>query len=235
MYTLTKPALLRRPSLGGLTSALLPRRPESLNLGATALRDRAVLGKGAPARALERLAIALEDRVPGTYGHCYRVGVYSAELAKGAGLSRRGVARVRRAAVVHDIGKVESPSEILNKPGPLSAAEFELVKRHSEIGAEMVRELGDEELTAIVRHHHERFDGSGYPDGLAGEEIPFGARIVAVADTFDAVTSTRPYRGARGHPEALDLLLAEAGTQLDPDLVTLFHDSYAELWEGPSR
>ncbi len=102
------------------------------------------------------------------------------------------MARIRRAAALHDIGKVETPAAIVNRPGPLSAEEHEVVRGHAELGGSIVAGLGDAELEAIVRHHHERLDGGGYPDGLAGEEIPLGARIVAVADTFDALTSPVP-------------------------------------------
>jgi HD-GYP domain-containing protein (c-di-GMP phosphodiesterase class II) len=110
---------------------------------------------------------------------------------------------------------------IINKPGPLSEGEYAMVQVHAEAGAEMLADL-DPELAPIVRHHHERFDGGGYPDGLAGEEIPLGARVVAVADTFDALTSSRPYRSARRRRQAMALLVAEAGTQLDPRVVQAF-------------
>lgn len=180
-------------------------------------------------RLLERLGSGLEARAPDTYGHSRRVARYAAGTAKQMGLSREQVARVRRAGAVHDVGKIETPVAIMNKPGPLSDAEFEVIKRHAPVGATMVAGLGDDELTAIVRHHHERLDGNGYPDGLAAERIPLGARIIAVADTFDAVTSTRPYRAAKRHREALDLLAAEAGTQLDPDAVRAFRRYYTGL------
>jgi HD-GYP domain-containing protein (c-di-GMP phosphodiesterase class II) len=183
------------------------------------------------ARILRRLTAGLEVRVPGSAGHSRRVSRYAAGIARQMGLPREQVARVRRAAAVHDIGKLEMPARIVNKPGPLDADEFALVKRHAEAGERMVAGLGDEELTAIVRHHHERLDGSGYPDGLTGEEIPLGARIVAVADTFDALTSVRPYRSASRHRDALVLLSAEAGAQLDPDAVRAFCDYYT----GPRR
>lgn len=180
-----------------------------------------------PARVIERLAAGLEVRAPGTSGHARRVSGYAAGIARRIGLGREQVARVRRAAALHDIGKLEMPAEIVNKPGPLSAEEFAVVKRHPIAGERIVAKLGDERLATIVRHHHERFDGRGYPDGLAGEEIPLGARIVAVADTFDALTSTRPYRPASRHREALQLLGIEAGDQLDPELVSAFRDYYS--------
>lgn len=181
------------------------------------------------ARELARIAAELETRVPGSAGHSRRVGIYAAGTAKRMGLAPAQVARVRRAAELHDIGKVETPAEIVNKPGPLSVEEYAVVRRHADLGGWIVAGLGDPELAAVVRHHHERFDGDGYPDGLAGEEIPLGARIVAVADTFDAVASTRPYRPARRAHEALDLLDAEAGGQLDPEVVDAFRRYYSRF------
>jgi putative nucleotidyltransferase with HDIG domain len=179
-------------------------------------------GHGSQVAALERLSTALDARVPGAGGHARRVSRYAAGVARQMGLRREQVARVRRAGALHDIGKLETPAELVNKAGPLSDEEFAVVKRHAALGARLVGRLGDEKLAAIVRHHHERVDGSGYPDGLAGAEIPLGARIVAVADTFDALTSTRPYRLARRHCEALDLIAEEAGAQLDPEVVGAF-------------
>jgi putative nucleotidyltransferase with HDIG domain len=181
------------------------------------------------ARELARLATELETRVPGSAAHSRRVAIYAAGVAKRMGLAAERVARVRRAAALHDIGKVETPVEIVNKPGPLSAEEYAVVRRHADLGGWIVAGLGDAELAAIVRHHHERLDGGGYPDGLAAEEIPLGARIVAVADTFDAVASTRPYRPAKRVREALELLDAEAGAQLDPDVVSAFHGYYSRF------
>ncbi len=181
------------------------------------------------AQLLEKLGAALEARDPDTYGHSHRVARHAAGIARRMGLPRERVDRIRRAAAMHDVGKIETPVGILDKPGRLSAEEFAIVKRHAPVGATMVAGLGDEELAAIVRHHHERLDGGGYPDGLVGEEIPLGARIVAVADTFDAVTSTRPYRPAKRHREALDLLDAEAGSQLDPAAVHAFRGYYSGL------
>jgi putative nucleotidyltransferase with HDIG domain len=187
---------------------------------------------GSVSRLLDRLAAGLDASVPGTDAHCRRVARYAAGTGKRMCLSREQMELVRRAAVLHDIGKFETPIEIINKRGPLSREEFALVEQHSAAGAKLVAGLGDEALTAIVRHHHERFDGDGYPDGLAGKAIPLGARIVAVADTFDAVTSTRPYRPAIRRREALELLEAEAGTQLDPDVVSAFRAYYRGV--GPA-
>jgi putative nucleotidyltransferase with HDIG domain len=172
----------------------------------------------------------LDAHMPGSFAHSRRVARLAAATAKQVGLSGEEVTRVRRAGAFHDVGKVEVPIEIINKPGPLSDEEFEVVKRHSDVGARMLAETsGDAELAAMVRHHHERFDGAGYPSGLAGEEIPIGSRIVAVADTFDAVTSVRPYRPAMSSREALVLINREAGSHLDPEVVA----SFCRRYSGP--
>jgi putative nucleotidyltransferase with HDIG domain len=179
---------------------------------------------------LDELAAGLEQRIPGAHSHARRVSRFAAGIAQQLDLHPRQVALVRQAAVIHDIGKLETPAELVNRAGLLSDEEFALVQQHSVVGARIATGFGEgDELVAIVRHHHERFDGSGYPDGLAGEEIPLGARIVAVADTFDAVTSERPYRPAMSHCDALALLGAEAGTQLDPDVVHAFMGCYEGL------
>ncbi|HLJ03813.1 MAG TPA: HD domain-containing phosphohydrolase, partial [Solirubrobacteraceae bacterium] len=125
------------------------------------------------------LAAALESGDPYTSGHSRRVARYAEEIAKGMGLSPRRVAKVRTAAALHDVGKVRTPTAILHKPDRLTDAEFEVIKAHPVDGAEMVAALGDGELTAIIRHHHERLDGTGYPAGLARDGIPLGARIIA--------------------------------------------------------
>lgn len=193
-----------------------------------------LLGRGDPlslekrrrAAILERLASDLETRDPYTHGHSRRVARYSSLIAKRMGLPHDEVTRIRTAAAVHDVGKLGIPRAILHKPGRLTEAEFAQVMQHPADGAEMVSMLEDEELTAIVRHHHERLDGAGYPDRLRGDQIPLGARIIAVADTFDAITSARSYRTAKPHKAALDILAAEAGTQLDGGAVGAFRSVY---------
>ncbi|MBV9809867.1 MAG: HD-GYP domain-containing protein [Solirubrobacterales bacterium] len=176
---------------------------------------------------LSQLAVSLEAQDAYTDGHSRRVAAHTVIVARRMGLTSSEVARLRAAAAIHDIGKVRIPPDLLDKPGRLTSAEFELVKRHADEGAEIVASLGDPELTAIVRHHHERFDGTGYPSGLAGERIPLGARIIAVADTFDAMTSVRPYRPAASHKQALEALVDASGTQLDPAVVRAFLRSYS--------
>jgi HD-GYP domain-containing protein (c-di-GMP phosphodiesterase class II) len=176
---------------------------------------------------LERLALTLEARDPYTHGHSRRVARYSSMIAKRMGLGAEEVARIRTAAAVHDVGKLKTPIAVLHKPGSLTDEEFELIKRHPADGAVMVAALGDERLTSIVLHHHERLDGSGYPHGLSGTEIPIGARIIAVADTFDAITSARSYRPARPHEQAVEIIDSEAGTKLDRGAVRAFESVYS--------
>jgi putative nucleotidyltransferase with HDIG domain len=176
---------------------------------------------------LRQLGVLLEAGDAYTHGHTRRVTRHSERVARGMGLSPTEVAKVRTAAATHDVGKVLTPREVLAKPGRLTDDEFAIVKKHPVDGAEMVAEMGDPEITAMVRHHHERLDGSGYPDGLATDDIPLGARIIAVADTFDAMTSGRPYRAASKHKKALDVLSEEAGTRLDPVAVAAFLRYYS--------
>jgi hypothetical protein len=178
-------------------------------------------------KLLEEMARAMDASDPNTHGHSRRVARYSWIIAGRMGLPREQVDRIRAAAAVHDLGKIETPTEVLRKPGKLTEEEYETIKRHAADGARMVTPLNDAELTAMVRHHHERLDGSGYPDRLLGDQIPVGARIIAVADTFDSITAHRPYRAARPHKEALDVLAAEAGTKLDADAVKAFAGHYA--------
>jgi putative nucleotidyltransferase with HDIG domain len=175
---------------------------------------------------LEGLARLQASRVPYTHGHCQRVASHAERIARAMRLSPASVAKVRTAALIHDVGKVFTPTSILNKPGPLTASEFTVIKRHADDGAQLARGARDAELVEIVRHDHERVNGSGYPDGLVGQTIPLGARIVAVADTFDAVTSHRPYRPTLNQREGLALLRAERGVRLDATAVDAFLSSY---------
>jgi putative nucleotidyltransferase with HDIG domain len=176
---------------------------------------------------LEGLSRLLAARSVYTHGHCRRVARHAERIARAMHLSEAEIARIRTAAVVHDLGKIYTPREILEKPGALTDEEFAVVKLHSADGADMLRSVRDPELAAIVRHHHERLDGGGYPDGLVGERIPLGARIVAVADTFDAVTSNRPYRRAHSQKRGLEILTKEASHQLDGRAVAAFMEQYS--------
>jgi HD-GYP domain-containing protein (c-di-GMP phosphodiesterase class II) len=171
---------------------------------------------------LRGLVTALEARVPGAAGHARRVAEQSRLLARRLDLEETEILRVECAARVHDVGKIIVSPEILEKPGSLTHCEYEEIQRHAVFGARLAASLDDPGLTAIVRHHHERLDGSGYPDHLRGAKIPIGARIVAVADTFDALTSRRPYREAMSPSEAIRVIVGESGATFDPDVVTAF-------------
>ncbi|MDQ6835746.1 MAG: HD-GYP domain-containing protein [Actinomycetota bacterium] len=180
-----------------------------------------------PLALLRQLAADLEAADPYTHGHSRRVARYASLIARGMDLPPAEVAKIRLAAALHDIGKLHTPRGILDKPDRLTDDEFAVVKRHPGDGADMIQTvIDDPELVAIVRHHHERLDGKGYPSGLAADEIPLGARIIAVADTFDAITSTRSYRQPRPHKAALDIMQKEAGAQLDPNAVRAFRSAY---------
>jgi hypothetical protein len=179
------------------------------------------------ADVLQKLASDLEATDPYTHGHTKRVTKHAFMTAKAMGLDPETVENIRAAASVHDVGKLFTPLEVLHKPGKLTDEEFDTMKEHPVRGAELVEAMGSAEIIAMVRHHHERLDGRGYPDRLSGEDIPLGARVIAVADTFDAITSTRSYRSAARHRKALEILKKEAGTQLDPAAVAAFMTYYS--------
>jgi diguanylate cyclase (GGDEF)-like protein/putative nucleotidyltransferase with HDIG domain len=163
-------------------------------------------------------------------GHLERLQAYAGGLARRLGLSPIEVDAVCTAALLHDIGKMAIPGHILAKSGPLTEAEFQKVRQHPRIGAEILATVRfPSPVAPIVLNHHERWDGNGYPSGRKGEAIPLGARILAVADMFDTLTSDRPYHPAMTPEAALDLMAREAGRALDPDLVARFINSYQEL------
>ena len=173
-------------------------------------------------QSLLGLANALEARDPYTHGHAERVGVWGRRLASALGLPPDDVDTVTQAGLLHDLGKIGVPETVLRKRGALDHAEWALMRNHPLIGAQIVAPFDFFAGGALaIRHHHERWDGSGYPDGLAGVAIPLGARIVAVADVFDALTSDRPYRAALTRDAALAYLTAEAGRTLDADVVAV--------------
>jgi hypothetical protein len=187
---------------------------------------------------LRRLALAAEYRDDNTHEHTQRVGHLAALLARGAGLGDRMVRLVREAAPLHDLGKVAIPDSILLKPGRLSDEEYEVVKTHALLGARVLAGAESELLEVaerIVRHHHERWDGAGYPDGLAGEDIPVVARITAVADVFDVLVHERPYKDSWSVEAAAEEIRKGAGTQFDPAVVEVFDALGPAGWQSEAE
>jgi putative nucleotidyltransferase with HDIG domain len=169
------------------------------------------------------LSNAVEARDAYTGQHAERVTAYGMQLARAIGLPVQDSPQTEFGFLLHDIGKVAVPDAILFKTGPLTEAERGLIGRHPVVGAEILRDvdfLGDGKL--VVRHHHERWDGSGYPDGLAGDDIPVAARVFAVADALDALTTDRPYRQARTFAEARVEIMRSSGSQFDPVMVAAY-------------
>jgi putative nucleotidyltransferase with HDIG domain len=181
-------------------------------------------------QGLQGLANALEAKDAYTRGHSERVGNLARRTALVMGWSARAADLVARAGLLHDIGKIGVAEGILRKRGPLSADEWRVMRSHPLIGAQIVAPFDFfAEGALVIRHHHERRDGTGYPDGLAGTSIPPGARIVAVADVWDALTSDRPYRSALSEEDALAELARQAGRTLDADVVEAFLDARRSL------
>jgi putative nucleotidyltransferase with HDIG domain len=175
--------------------------------------------------SLISLAFLIEGQHPYTAGHMWRVARFSTLLGRKLGLSNYDIITLRVAALLHDLGKVMIPVEILSKPGPLSQDEFAIVKAHPEVGSELIHRysVGDV-LEEIIRHHHESYDGNGYPDSLRREQIVASSRIIAIADAFDALTSARPYRKAMSIARALAVLTEQKDRQFDGTLVSAFLD-----------
>lgn len=172
---------------------------------------------------LETLGAVIDAYDMFTYGHSTQVAVYAAALADKLNLAPDEKSIIVKAALVHDLGKVAVMESIISKPGALTDEEFNQIKRHPEIGARIVSRMkGFKDLVDLVKHHHERWDGKGYPDGLAGEEIVIGARILALADALDAMFSTRSYRPPRSYQEILAEVARCSGTQFDPKVARAF-------------
>ncbi len=173
---------------------------------------------------IETLALAIDAKDHSTHGHVRRVQVYAEGIAKSLGIENGDdLAALRTAALLHDIGKLAIPEYILSKPGKLTESEFAKMIRHVEIGANILEPIHfPQPVVPIIRHHHERYDGSGYPHGLKGDKIPLGSKILAVADTFDALTATRPYRNPISVEDAISRIQGEAGTAFDPEAVKAF-------------
>jgi diguanylate cyclase (GGDEF)-like protein/putative nucleotidyltransferase with HDIG domain len=181
-------------------------------------------------RTIEALALAIEAKDQTTHTHLQRVRTYAVEIAKQIGLSADEIEALRAAALLHDIGKLAVPEHIINKPGRLTPEEFEKMKVHPLVGAEILDRVAfPYPVAPIVRAHHERWDGTGYPAGLAGQEIPIGARILAAVDCLDALASHRQYRPAMPLDQAMAKVREKSGTWFDPNVVSLLENRYVEL------
>jgi len=183
-------------------------------------------------RTIEGLALAIDAKDHTTHSHLHRVRTYAVEIAKAMGLNEEEMDALRAAALLHDIGKLAVPDHIINKPGRLTPEEFEKMKIHPIVGAEILEKVAfPYPVAPIVRSHHERWNGEGYPDGLKGEEIPIGARILATVDCLDALASDRQYRKALPLAEAMNQVAAESGKSFDPKVVEILQHRYLELEE----
>ena len=184
-------------------------------------------------QSLLGLANALEAKDSYTKGHSERVGAWSRGVATALGLPAAEVDMIGQAGLLHDIGKIGIPEAVLRKPGPLEPEEWVVMRNHPLIGAQIVSPFDFFTAGALmIRHHHERHDGSGYPDGLVGDEIPIGARVIAVVDVYDALTSHRPYRAALPHATVIARLGEAAGRTLEEDAVSAFIDLIQTLSTG---
>jgi HD-GYP domain-containing protein (c-di-GMP phosphodiesterase class II) len=167
-----------------------------------------------------------------TKGHSERVHAISCFLGKNLGLKKKAREVLHWASLFHDVGKISVPDAILNKPGELTEEEFAVIKQHPVVGHNVLSHIEQlHEALPGIRHHHEKMDGSGYPDGLKGDEIPFAARIIAVADVYDALTSTRSYRPAMRIDKALEIMGGDAGTHFDPRVLRVFFQKHDEIME----
>src|SRR5204863_344963 len=179
---------------------------------------------------IEALALAIDAKDQTAQSHVRRVQVYAAGLARALGMSENEIQGVKTAALLHDIGKLAVPEHILSKPGPLTHEEFQKIRIHPQVGAEIISGVPfPYPVAPLILSHHERWDGKGYPMGLKGDDIPLGARILSVVDYFDALMSERPYHKAMSFEAAIGLLRQESGKALDPRVVQTFIDMYPAL------
>jgi len=185
----------------------------------------------------EALARAMTARDGLTHQHAQRVQRYAVALARETGIGgSQMLGAIEVAALLHDIGKLGIPDRVLHKPGPLTPDEYDQVKQHAIIGADILAAIAfPRPLPLIVRHHHENWDGSGYPDRLRGKAIPLGARVLAIVDCYDALTSDRPYRRALSHGCAVAMIDERRATMYDPDIADAFLRIVQRLRSAPSR
>jgi putative two-component system response regulator len=200
----------------------------------SALRVKSLTDELASAESvIYSLALAIEEKDPYTRGHSLRVSVYSVELGQAIGLSPSEQEMLRKAALLHDVGMIGIDEKIVHKPGPLTPDELAHMKEHAVKGEKICEPLKfATPFLPVIRHHHEWWNGQGYPDGLSRNGIPLGARIIAIADAFDAMTSQRPYRVAMSVKKALTRLEDGSGRQWDPDLINLFIKLQMERFQG---
>lgn len=183
-------------------------------------------------KTIKTIAFALDAKDKYTHGHSTRVTVYSLALAEKLNLQDDLLEEIETAGLLHDIGKIAIPEKILLKPGKLTDEEYEVIKMHPELGEKLITSIDKlNKISLWLKSHHERYDGTGYPEGLAGEAIPISARIIAIADTYDAMTSDRAYRKALSHEVAIAEIQECSGTQFDPHLAQLFIDISEEINE----
>ena len=227
------------PASVGIATLVAGQRPEALLAAMHSALDQARAGGGRQAavygesaegdkvldelwhgHAIVALASALQERDRYTGEHSESVVDLTTRVGEALALSSEEIDRVRTAALLHDIGKVGVPDEVLRKPGPLTEGDWEIMRQHPAIGERILRAIpGLGAVARIVRHEHEHWDGTGYPDGLAGRAIPIGSRVILACDAYHAMVSDRPYRKAMRHSEAMSQLTANAGTQFDPEVV----------------
>ena len=178
------------------------------------------------------LAYTLEEKDPYTSGHSERVCYYSDFIAKGLSLPARDRTELQIASYLHDIGKIGISNRFINKKGALTSTDWAIIKQHTKKSIELLIPLNlSPNIISYIQYHHERFDGTGYPDGLAGDQIPLGARIIAISDSYDSMTSDRPYRKLLSNGEAKNELLKFSGKQFDPNLVSIFLNVLREMEE----
>jgi hypothetical protein len=203
---------------------------------ASQLYQRYARMQGAYADTIRSLIGALEAKDPYTRGHSERVSTYATQIGKAIGFDRRALERLEYAALLHDLGKLAVPRAVLTKPARLEPEEYDQIKEHPGRGANMVRGIPPlRDLEEAVRQHHERVDGTGYPTGTEGTSMSLASKVLAVADCYDAMTSTRAYRSALTREQAVSELLAGAGTQFDPEVVRCFIDNNIGVEGVPER
>jgi HD-GYP domain-containing protein (c-di-GMP phosphodiesterase class II) len=212
---------------GKVAECVMHMRKDSTSPGG---RGSGIEGRRTPLSQFSCLSVALNVKDAYTQGHCNRVESLAFEVGKRCGLNARELVILRDAAALHDVGKIGIPDHILLKPGRFEPDEWAVMKTHSELGAAICLAIPRREMAVvanIVRHHHESFDGSGYPDQLSGEGIPIHARVLSVVDSYDAMATARPYHAPKNHAEVMKILVSECGHKIDPHVFKEFEKCIA--------